>query len=86
MYCFSPLQQEILEALAKFGYLTVDQLLYVGIGSESTYINKLLRNLRTDFEKPLIHSNTFGIHPKLGRLPSVHSLSKQGAKLLCDQL
>ena len=64
MQLFSPTQQKILEALARFGYLTVDQLLHLGIGSERGYLNKMLYNLRTHFEKPLVHSNQFGVHPK----------------------
>ena len=55
----SRLQQQLLEALARFGYATTDQLISLGIGKDRSYINKLLKQLRTHYGKPLIYTNCF---------------------------
>ncbi|MDI1256728.1 MAG: hypothetical protein PSV16_11570 [Flavobacterium sp.] len=74
-------QEKILVALATFKFLTTGQLLDLKVMTDRANINKQLGLLRNSF-KPLIGSIAFGVHPKLGKLESVHYLTAHGALLL----
>ncbi len=77
----TPTQEKILLALATFKYLTNSQLLQLGIMTDRANINKQLAELRNRF-KPFVGSISFGVHPKLGKLESVHYLTAHGALIL----
>lgn len=78
-------QEKVLLALATYKFLTSGQLLFLQIMTDRANINKQLTQLRNR-PKPLIGSITFGVHPKMGKLESVHYLTPQGAFLLQDSL
>lgn len=77
----TPSQQKILVALATFKYLTSGQLLFLEVMSDRANINKNIGLLKNRY-KPIIGSVAFGVHPKLGKLQSVHYLTPYGAMLL----
>lgn len=81
----TPKQERILHQLAHYKYLTVSQMLALGISNDRSFVNKQLKRLREDFFKPLIYSQHFGVDPKRGKLESVHALTKQGAKILAEE-
>ena len=75
----------LLEALARFKYLTTKQLqLIFGLKSNS-YTNTIIRNLKSR-KHPLIKSIEFGIIPWIGRLAKVHFLSQSGVRFLIQEL
>ena len=71
-------------ALATFKFLTTGQLLTLEIMTDRANMNKQLVILR-DRNKPLIGSVTFGVHPSMGKLESVHYLTAHGAELLLER-
>ncbi len=77
-------QEKVLTALATFKFLSTGQLLQLQVMSDRANLNKHLAQLRT-LRKPLIGSVTFGVHPKMGKLESVHYLTTHGAHLLRDR-
>lgn len=83
-YRITPKQEAILKALASYKYLSVYQLMYIGIAHDRSYLNKQLRMLKA-FPKPLIYSQHFGVDPKKGKLESIHALTKYGAKFLAEE-
>lgn len=44
-----------------------------------------MKKLREDHPKPLVYSQHFGVDPKMGKLESVHALTKQGARILEEE-
>ncbi len=76
-------QEKVLSALATFKFLTTEQLLHLQIMSDRANLNKQIAELRNR-SKPLIGSITFGVHPKMGKLESVHYLTPHGVFLLQD--
>lgn len=74
-------QEKVLTALATYKFLTTGQLLLLGTMSDRANMNKQLAELRNR-QKPLIGSITFGVHPKMGKLESVHYLSLHAVGLL----
>lgn len=76
-------QDKALCALAEFKYLTTGQLLELGVMTNRSNLNKQLLELKNR-SYPLIGSITFGVHPKLGKLESVHYLTVHGARLLTE--
>lgn len=76
-------QEKVLTALATYKFLTTGQLLFLGIMSDRANMNKQLAELRNR-NKSLIGSITFGVHPKMGKLESVHYLTPCGSSLLQD--
>lgn len=49
--------------------------------SDRAYLNKLLVNLKNR-SQPLVGSITFGVHPQLGKLQSVHYITAHSVELL----
>jgi len=78
-------QTLILEYLATFRFLTVGQLMRLGISQDRSHVNKLLRSLRTA-EKPLIATTNYGADPVSGKLESIHHLTNFGLKILSERL
>lgn len=78
-------QEKVLLSLARFKFLTTGQLLILEIMSDRANLNKQLAQLRNR-TRPLIGSITFGVHPKVGKLESVHYLTSHGVVLLREGL
>ena len=82
----TPSQTKVMSALARYKFLTSSQMVgQLGIMSHEKNLNTQLRLLRA-MSRPFIGSNTFGAIPKLGRLESLHYLTKRGAKILIEEL
>lgn len=83
----SPSQQDALEALALYRFLTVKQFIRLGISkSESSLRNNTLYDLKTRRYKSPVTGNAI-VAADLGRwqkLPFVHHLTEVGADLLAD--
>ena len=77
----------ILEALARFKYLTPKQFMKIGVGtSQITYLRKNLQYLR-ERRKPLISCHSFNFpDPKKGRIESLHFLKPHGKKACLEEL
>lgn len=86
----SPAQQDVLEALARYWFLTVPQMLRLGVSkSEASLRKNMIADLKTRrYKSPLSTSHGPAIEAKdLGRwqsIPHVHTLTKVGAELLAD--
>lgn len=78
-------QEKVLLSLARFKFLTTGQLLILEIMSDRANLNKQLAQLRNR-TRPLIGSITFGVHPKVGKLESVHYLTSHAVILLKEGL
>lgn len=79
-------QIEILKALARFKYMTTEQIvLYLGL-KHIGYCNTCIKDLKKSKKHPLMQSLEFGIMPKHGKLSRVHYLTQRGANLLIDEL
>lgn len=76
-----PSQQLILEYLAKCKFLTVSQMMALGIKNDRANLNRELKALRERDKAPIAHKN-FGADPVEGKLESVHYLTAAGEKLL----
>ena len=74
-------QTKIMEHLNRFRFLTVSQLIRLGISKDRSHVNRLLRSLRSG-EKPLIAGTNYGADPVKGKLESVHHLTAYGQKVL----
>lgn len=72
-------QTAMLEYLSRFRFLTVSQLMRLGISKDRSHVNKLIRGLRTE-AKPLIGSTNYGADPVKGKLEAVHHLTALGWK------
>ncbi len=59
----NPTQEQILKSLAKFHYLSVSQMIQLGISNNRSFLNKQLMGLRKSGKKPLILSQNYGVHP-----------------------
>lgn len=81
----TPTQEKIMIQLRKYQYLTVSQMMQLGISGNRSFLNKQLKYLRMNYKTPLIYSQNFGVHPQKWKLESVHALSKHGAKLLEEE-
>lgn len=78
-------QIQALEALARYKYLTINQLAYIfGLKSNSN-IHVFLKDLSTR-KKPLVESKGFGVIPVHGRLSRVFFLTKYGKDFLVEIL
>jgi len=74
---FSPQQWKVLQALSLYRFLTVEQMLHLGISKNAKSLrDKTLFALR---HHKCIHSEKIGSF-----LPDVHHLTKQGRALLCE--
>jgi len=82
----TPSQIKLLEALAKYRYLTTSHMVQLGIQKQRS-------NLSYNVLKPLENGNNlliahqdFGALPKKGHLPYIYYLTKEGARTLADYL
>ena len=74
-------QTKILESLATYKFLTSSQMVTLGVMTHEKNINTQIRFLR-GLSKPLMGSENYGSIPKIGRLESIHFLTKKGKQLL----
>ena len=79
-------QALILESLNIYGYLTVKQLVKIGVyHTEQGIRDKIIYKLKSK-PHPLVKVAEFGFMPKKGRLAGVHFLTPKGAKVLAEYL
>lgn len=78
-------QLRILEKLNDYRFLTVPQMLSLGIANHSQTLNKALK-MMYDAGKPLLDYINFGTFPTIGRIPYVYYLTKHGSALLAEAL
>ena len=78
-------QIKILEALARFKFLTSQQLQLIFTLQSCSYINTAIRKINT-WKTSLITSIDFGIAPWKGRLARVHFLTLPGVRFLTKEL
>ena len=75
----------ILEALARFKFLTVNHLKVIFNAKSESAINTAIRSLKALKYTP-IQSIDFGVLPRIGRLAKVHCLTQSGVNLLKNHL
>lgn len=80
-----PQQQQILEALAQYKFLTVSQMLKLGISTDRSNLQKQIKAL-TEIKRQYIEGLSFGIVPKKGKLENVYYLKPKGQRLLIEGL
>ncbi|WP_375562722.1 MarR family transcriptional regulator [Bernardetia sp. OM2101] len=76
-------QERILLSLAKYKYLTVSQLVEIGIMSDKRNVSKKVKELR---QLKLLQSISYGFTPKIGRVENVNYLTTKGKKLIMEGL
>lgn len=79
----TPRESAILLALATYKYLTVSQIITLWIATHKPNVTRSMKRL-LDAGHPLVDRNTFGFHPKKGRLEDIYFLTKHGASLLLE--
>lgn len=81
----APTQEAILLALAQYKFLTISQMLDLGIATHRPNIQKHLERMRNR-KRPMIASIEFGTVPKKGRLENIHYLKPYGKSILSEDL
>ena len=76
---------KIIEALARYKFLTVSQLDFLNILKNKMGLYQRLRELRSG-KKPFIKNNVFGIMAGKGRLEDFYFLEKRGKDFLIEDL
>ena len=76
---------KIIEALARYKFLTVSQLDFLNILKNKVGLYSRLRQLRAG-KKPFIKNNVFGIMAGKGRLEDFYFLDKKGKDFLIENL
>lgn len=76
---------DILEALNEYRFLTVQQMVRLGIADTNTTMYRYMKNFNSGKAKHIgtVHYKDL---PEHGRLPSMHFLKKAGAEVLQEQL
>ena len=75
----------VLEALARYKFLTTGQMLWLGIMTDRANLNRELKKLR-DRKKPLLTTISFGVDPRIGKLENFHTLTLHGVSYLREQM
>lgn len=75
----------ILDALRVYRYLTVKQLLRIGVTKNQSRLYTVMQGL-TGGKRPFVGAMKHGILPGHGRLPHCHYLTRKGANLLAEAL
>jgi len=78
-------QLQILEALARFKFLTSDQIAKLFKLKNTNSINTLLLNLK-ERKRPLVDYKEFGLLPLHGRLARMHFLTSYGKDIVQEDL
>lgn len=84
-FCLNETQLLILENLAVYKFLTVSQIVRLGVKSDRRNLSKPLRLLLSG-RRTLIQRIDFGVLPTIGRLEHVYFLTKYGANYLIENL
>lgn len=79
-------QQNVLEALAEFRYLTVHQMVSMGISKNGHSLRTNTLNRLINPHRKAIKSHDFGWIPQRGRLSRVYYLTSYGVEILADVL
>jgi len=74
---------EIMELLSIYKYLTISQMVRLGVSEHKESIRRMLKRFKTT-PKDLIVKKSFPVHYEKGRLEDIYSLSKDGAYFLAD--
>jgi hypothetical protein len=74
---------QVLEHLHTYRFLTVPQMLRLGIATNKYTLSRYLTRLSRG-NRPFTAWTDFGNLPKIGRLPRIHYLLKRGAKALAE--
>jgi hypothetical protein len=76
-------QIRVLSELATYRYLTVPQLVRLGVSPNRTYVRSVLLEMESA-QKPLIRKIEYGAYGGTGRLPKFVYLTKWGAEQLAE--
>jgi len=79
-------QQNVLEALAEFRYLTAQQMIDLGVSKSITSLRDKTLSRLERHKKHFIKSHDFGWIPQKGRLAKIFYLTKNGVKILAEYL
>lgn len=86
MYALTVTQEKVLKALATYRYLTVAQMMRLGVAGEQTHLYEVLKGLqmagKPERKPKEIGAMDYGVAVGEGRLPRVYYLTKKGAQLL----
>lgn len=74
-------QQRIIQALARYKYLTVSQLIRLGVDRHRSNLSTAFNRL-TEGKRPLVKVLKFGLMPTKGRVEALYYLTKYGAQLV----
>ncbi len=79
-------QLSILENLHRFRFLTVKQMIQLGIAKDRHTLSKNIQVLagKKGSKTVYIDAQDFGMLPSVGKLSKIHYLTKQGASLLAE--
>ncbi|MBF0354454.1 MAG: replication-relaxation family protein [Alphaproteobacteria bacterium] len=75
----------ILDVLRLYRYLTAEQMLRLKVAAHSTHLYTVLRELASG-KRPWLGRIDHGAMPGVGRIPTAHYLTEQGAKVLAGAL
>ena len=82
---YTDTQIKILQAIAKYKYMTVSQLDILQILKHKVSLYRVLTKLKSS-SKALINYQDFNFNPKIGKLEQLLYLSKYGKNLLVEEL
>lgn len=80
-----PTQTNILLALAKYKFLTVSQMIRLGVATQKSNLNPHLKRLQRK-ARPFIKQMEFGSHPREGKLEYFYYLTPTAKRTLIDDL
>ena len=75
------MKSDTLQQLARFKFLTLSQLMSLGVGKNKENIREALAELRT---QGITNQKEYAVSAKYGRLENVHFLTEKGAKLTAE--
>lgn len=75
----------VMEALRLYRYLTPKQLLRLGVTARKEHLYKTLKSISFG-SRSYIAKLDYGVLPGVGRLPSLHYLTRKGAEALAEAL
>ena len=84
-YIISEKPLEIMEALAKYKFLTVSQFIELGISRHKQNVRAFLSEL-FKHTKPFAGKITYPLHPRNGRLENLYYLTTNGVQFLIDEM
>jgi hypothetical protein len=79
----SEMKSDTLEQIARFKFLTVPQLVRLGVAKHQNNVREALQDLR---KHGLTNQKEYAVSAKYGKIPNVHFLTEKGAKLTAEAL